>query len=242
MPRLDLSLKQRGDWLAHAFKSITQDHHRELTPLLQRFIPAEGVVIDVGAHAGQFARMFAAIASRGQVFSFEPSPYARSILQAAVTWRAVRNITIVPKGLGDAPGTLELATPIKRRGGLGYGLAHVPAAGESAEGQRRDSIEIITLDTFVSAQGLTRLDFIKVDVEGFEGRVMAGAKAALLRFKPALLLELHSKHLARGGDTAEGVAASLAALGYSAQRLGEAGTLLPAGNLNEPGDFLFTAA
>lgn len=238
---LNLSLKQSGDWFAHAFKSVTQDHHRELVPLLRRFIPEDGTVIDVGAHAGQFARMFAAIARRGQVFSFEPSPYARSILETALRWRAVRNVTVVAKGLGDQPGVLELATPIKRRGGLGYGLAHVAAAGETAEGQRRDAVAIMTLDGFVSEHGLARVDFIKVDVEGFEGRVMAGAEETLRRFRPALLLELHHGHLARGGDTAEGVAAFLAGLGYAAQRLTPEVGLEPPGDWTAPGDFLFTA-
>ena len=120
-------------------------------PLLSQHIPSDAVVIDVGAHAGQFARMFAAIAARGHVFSFEPSPYARSILETALRWRGVRNVTVVAKGLGDAPGVLELATPIKKRGGLGYGLAHVAAAGEQAEGQRRDRIDILTLDRFVAS-------------------------------------------------------------------------------------------
>lgn len=239
MGALHLSLKQRGDWFAHAFKAITQDHHRELTPLLRRHIPEQAVVIDVGAHAGQFARMFAAIADKGHVYSFEPSPYARSILEAAVAWRRVRHITVVPMGLGATPGVLELATPIKQRGGLGYGLAHVPAAGESAEGQRRDRIPITTLDAFAAERPLTRLDFIKVDVEGFEGRVLAGAQASLRRFRPALLLELHDQHLARGGDTAQGVAAGLEALGYRAERLTAEGGLAPVGDWTNPGDFLF---
>jgi FkbM family methyltransferase len=238
---LNLSLKQSGDWFAHAFKSVTQDHHRELVPLLSRHIPGDGAVIDVGAHAGQFARMFAAIARRGHVFSFEPSPYARSILQTALRWRAVSNVTVVAKGLGDKPGVLELATPIKRRGGLGYGLAHVAAAGEDAASQRRDRVEITTLDAFVSEHGLTRVDFIKVDVEGFEGRVLAGAETTLRRFRPALLLELHAGHLARGGDTAEGVADFLAGLGYRGLRVTPEPGLTAPGDWTAPGDFLFTA-
>jgi FkbM family methyltransferase len=241
MATQDLSLKQRGDWFAHAFKSVTQDHHRELTPLLSKYIPADGGVIDVGAHAGQFARMFASLAPRGHVHSFEPSPYARSILETALRWRKVRNVTVVPMGLGDAPGVLELATPIKRRGGLGYGLAHVPAAGESAQGQRRDQVQVTTLDAYVAQANLPRVDFIKVDVEGFEGRVMAGAHGVLSRFKPALLLELHDQHLARGGDTAQGVAETLATQGYAVQRVTAEATLAPPGDWRAPGDFLFVA-
>ena len=78
-------------------------------------------------------------------------------------------------------------------------------------------------------------------MEGFEGRVMAGAQETLKRFKPALLLELHHGHLARGGDTAEGVATSLAALGYQGRRLTPDVTLAPPGDWTAPGDFLFTA-
>src|SRR5690242_6265415 len=91
-------------WLAHLFKAVAKQHHRELVPVFARFIPEDGVVLDVGAHAGQFAKIFARLARKGRVFAFEPGTYARSILRLALYLNRARNVAIVPMGLGEAPG------------------------------------------------------------------------------------------------------------------------------------------
>jgi len=75
--------RQRASWLAHVFKAATQQHHRELRALFAPHIPTDGVIVDVGAHAGQFSKLFAAMAPRGHVFAFEPSAYARSVMEPA---------------------------------------------------------------------------------------------------------------------------------------------------------------
>jgi len=67
MPRPDLTFRQKLTWCAHFFKAATKQHHREMLPLLRRYIGADAVVIDVGAHAGQFAKLFAGLAVRGHV-------------------------------------------------------------------------------------------------------------------------------------------------------------------------------
>ncbi|MET0182761.1 MAG: FkbM family methyltransferase [Caulobacterales bacterium] len=241
MSGLNLTLRQRATWLAHTAKSVTQDHHREMEPMLRQFIPEDGVVIDVGAHAGQMTRMFADLAPRGHVYSFEPATYARSILEIAVKLRRVRNVTILTHALGDNEGQLTLATPLKRKArSMGYGLTHVtdgtmaPAANEFTE-----TVRATTLDTYAVEAGLTRLDFVKVDIEGWEGRFLAGAERTLARFHPALLLELHAEMLKRGGDTPEDILASLTALGYRAMKLPDISQVSP--QYDGPGDYLFVA-
>jgi FkbM family methyltransferase len=121
------TLKQRTGWFAHAFKACTQQHHRELEPVLRPFVPADAVVLDIGAHAGQFSKLFARMAPRGRVHAFEPSPYARSILTRALAWNRIANVEVAPLGLSDTPGEQTLYTPIKPRGGMGFGIAHLGA-------------------------------------------------------------------------------------------------------------------
>lgn len=241
MPSLNLSLRQRADWLAHVWKSATQDHHTELEPLVRAHLPEDGVAIDVGAHAGQFTRMFARLAPRGRVVSFEPSPYALSVLDKALSFRGVRNVSVEPYGLGAEPGEVALATPLKRSGAVGYGLAHVATAEEAAAGQRRDVIRIDTLDAYVARSGLSRMDFVKVDVEGFEGPFLDGAAHSLARFRPALLIELDATRLVRAGDTPQTCVARLEGLGYRGERLTASGGLAPIGDIAAAGDFLFVA-
>ena len=103
-------------WLAHLFKAIAKQHHRAMLPVLRRLIPTDGVVLDVGAHAGQFTKLFAGIARDGPVIAVEPGAYARSILRPALALNRVRNVVTVPVGLSDRSGVSILSVPIKRRG------------------------------------------------------------------------------------------------------------------------------
>ncbi|MDP1630856.1 MAG: FkbM family methyltransferase [Caulobacter sp.] len=210
-----LNLRQRSDWVAHVLKASFQQHHRELTPLFRPLVPEDAVIIDVGAHAGQFARLFAGMAPRGQVWSFEPSAYARSVMEVASMVRRIDNITLLPLGLSDAPGELVLNTPIKKGGGLGFGAAHL---GEDARpGPTFEQVvTLTTLDAFAQEKALTRLDLIKIDIEGWELQALRGGQATLSRFKPALFLEVSDAFLGRAGDSAEALFSWLGDLGYAA--------------------------
>ena len=181
--------------------------------MLRPALPQDGVVLDVGAHAGQFAKLFAGLVPQGRVYAFEPGSYARSILTRVVRWRRLANVEIVASGLGDAPGQARLTMPIKRSGAYGFGLSHLGGA-DRAGPMRTETVEIGTIDAFVRARALRRVDFIKADVEGWEGRMLAGAQETLERFRPALMLELIGSHLARAGDRLETVWGMLERSGY----------------------------
>jgi FkbM family methyltransferase len=223
------------------WKAVTQQHHRELLPLFRRYIPRDGMVIDVGAHAGQFAKLFARCAASGQVYAIEPSAYARSILSTVVRLHRLRNVAVIPVALGAKTGEARLSTPIKASGSHGFGLAHL---GEPEERWRRVSTETVTettLDALAAELKLDRLDFIKADIEGNEMRLLIGARQTIARFRPRLLLELNDAHLARAGDTMADAFALMAELGYGGFVLKTYGRLSPA----EPGaagDFWFLPA
>lgn len=230
-----LTLRQRASWLAHAFKAATQQHHRELTPVFARYIPADGVIVDVGAHAGQFSKLFAGMAPGGHVYAFEPSAYARSVMGPALRFNAITNITIIPMGLARAPGELALHTPIKRQGSLGFGTAHLgPGVGRVHD----QVVTLTTLDAFVAERGLARVDFIKADIEGWELQALLGAERTLRRDRPALYLEVDEALLARAGDGPAALFDWLGDLGYGA--FATPG-LTPAKAYGGAGDYLFIA-
>ena len=208
-------------WLVHLFKACAKQHHRELVASLRPFIPTDGVALDVGGHAGQFAKLFARMAPDGKVYTVEPGIYALSILRPAVRLNRLGNITILPVGLGDAPGQATLHVPIKQSGSIGFGLGHIRrdgAADECRETLDHD-ISLITVDDLIEQEPVTRLDFIKADIEGFELRMVHGARRTLARFRPALMLEVDQRRLARAGDTPADLYAFFADLNYGAYRL-----------------------
>ena len=231
-----ITARQHAAWLAHVFKAVTQQHHRGLIPLFAPFVPKDAVVLDVGAHAGQFAKLFATMAPRGRVFAFEPSAYARSILAPAMAVGGQGRVEIVPVGLSDRPGELVLHTPIKRRGGLGFGVAHLGPSGGGAIVDQ--TVALTTLDAFAEARGLERLDFVKMDIEGWELRALMGGRRTLSRFKPTLYLEIDAAMLARAGDDPPSLFGWLQALGYRAY---STPILAPVETYAGPGDYIFSA-
>ncbi|HWK44963.1 MAG TPA: FkbM family methyltransferase [Stellaceae bacterium] len=209
----DLSARQGLTYAAHLFKAVSRQHHRELLPILRPLIPADAIVLDIGGHAGQFAKLFAGLAPRGRVYSFEPGGYARSILSTVIRFSRLGNVTVVPTGLGDRAGEAVLSVPIKRSGSLGFGLSHL-GGGETGRALRTETVAIDTVDAFINRAGIRRVDFIKADIEGWELRMLTGAAATLARFKPPLLLELTDAHLARAGDSLAATWSFLTGLGY----------------------------
>ena len=213
-----MTLKRRFDFLAHLLKASVRQHHREMIPVFSPHIPAQAVVIDVGAHAGQFSKLFARMAPQGRVYAFEPSAYARSILTRSLAFNSLPHVTVIPMGLSDTAAELVLRTPIKARGGLGFGIAHFGEDGQDTRDTMDQVVPLTTLDTFAEQEGLTRLDFLKADVEGWEVNVLKGGLKTLARFKPALFLEISDVSLARAGAKPTDIWDLLRPLGYRAHK------------------------
>ncbi|HMM13469.1 MAG TPA: FkbM family methyltransferase [Parvibaculum sp.] len=219
MPKsiMDLTIRQRMTWAAHLFKAVAYQYHRPLARSLRSLIPRDGVVVDVGAHAGQFAKLFAGMAPAGRVYAFEPGAYALSILKHSIRWRS--NVTVVPFGLSDAEGTEVLQLPIKASGSLSFGLAHISA--DATEPAKSHRIRLTTLDRFAENERLKQLDFIKVDIEGWEAHFLSGASKTLSRFRPPILMEVRGDALARAGAEPGWIFDSILPLGYSVFRTDE---------------------
>jgi FkbM family methyltransferase len=225
-------------FVAHLWKAVTQQHHRELLPILSGCVPRDGVVLDVGAHAGQFTKLFARLAVDGRVYAIEPGSYARAILRAAIGARQLGNVAIVPVALGAENRLERLNIPLKGNSAVGFGLSHF---GPPETRWSRVATELVaqtTIDELAASLALDRLDFIKADIEGGELRMLEGARASLERFRPRLFLELTDAHLVRAGDTLADAFAFLAERGYSAFTIDEHGSFVPVGAPRD-GDFWF---
>ncbi len=236
---LSLSLRQRLGWVAHVFKAATQNHHPELERLFAPMIAQDATIADVGAHAGQFSKLFARLAPEGRVFAFEPAPYARAVLAPALKWNRFERVTVEPYGLSDAPGHFTLSTPLKRgHAEVGYGLAHL-GTDDDPRPMRTETIEVRTLDSFAAANKLTRLDFLKADVEGWEARMLIGGRNTLAALKPVLFLEIVQSSLARANSKPQDIFTLLAPLGYSARKLTADATLTAVDGFDGDSDYLF---
>jgi len=228
-------------FVAHLWKAVTQQHHRALLPALARCIPRDGVVLDIGAHAGQFTKLFAGLAADGRVYAVEPGSYARAILRAAIWARRLGNVAVLPVALGAEPGLETLNLPVKASGAVGFGLSHFGGAEARWPRVATELVAQTTVDILAASLRLDRLDFVKADIEGGEMRMLEGACRTIERFRPRILLELTDTHLARAGDTLATAFAWLAARGYRAFVLDELGAF-EAVAAPRDGDFWFLPA
>jgi FkbM family methyltransferase len=233
--------RMSGSFLAHLLKASTQQHHRALAPTITRLVPPSGVVFDIGAHAGQYTKLFARAARRGRVYAFEPASYARSILRTVVWLHRLSNVAVLPVALGSESGLATLTIPVKASGSFGFGLSHLGPPSGRWRAVAAETVAVTTLDRAVAELGVDRLDFIKADIEGWELRLLHGAERTLERFRPHLLLELAGPALARAGDRLDEAFAFLTARGYHAFRLLAETGLAPVAAPAD-GDFWFIAA
>ncbi|GHU99163.1 hypothetical protein FACS1894159_02770 [Bacteroidia bacterium] len=140
-------------------------------------------VIDAGSWIGDFA---AYVSARGATaYAFEPTPGLYDMLCRTAKMNAEKNrpgsIVPVRKGLGDRNATVNFSVCDPKSNGEGNSFL-------PREGRDTIAVETTTIDDFVRERGLSRVDFIKADIEGYERNMLAGARDTLRRFAPRLAL------------------------------------------------------
>jgi FkbM family methyltransferase len=177
--------------------------------LMVRHVPAGSVAYDIGANIGIHTLLLSRLVGlEGQVYAFEPVPelYARLCENVSLNpgLPAARPVQLA---LGDRSGTAAFYTG--HHAGAGHLAASGPDTGE------RILVSTSVLDEFVYRDHHPPPGFIKIDVEGAEGSVLAGAEQVLSNARPILMVDLHSPVQ----DLAVGQ--SLTRAGYVAFRTGD---------------------
>jgi FkbM family methyltransferase len=179
-----------------------------------KLLQPDDLVLDIGANIGAHTLHLArAVGPRGRVLAFEPTDYAFGKLRA--------NLSLNPQLIGrvEAHQLMLLDRSEAPPPALYSSWPLSPASGDVHEGhlgrlQSTAGAQGMTLDEFVENHGLTRLDLIKLDVDGFECRVLRGAENTLKRFKPAMIMELSPYVLEEQGDSLHGLVMLLASHDY----------------------------
>jgi FkbM family methyltransferase len=181
---------------------------------ISHFVRPGSVCFDVGANIGVYSSVLAGISGDpANIHSFEPVEHVRRKLIANARLNGFGNIHVNPFALGSSPGTLVMHQIREGhfRGGTSTFVNKeiVTRLGQSQFESRE--VEIRTLDQYVGASDLSRVDFIKIDVEGFELEVLKGAIETLSKHKPTMILEYdEDRHSPEAGTMRE----VLSSIGY----------------------------
>lgn len=204
--QFELDLHNWNDWEVY-FRA----HPKGLEKLFQLCNPQD-VVIDVGSNIGfVLMNMAQRIGSEGKVYGFEPSAKTFAKLQRNLSLNHFNNIMVTQAALGHVMGEAE--TYAVRSSNLGMNKIRL-APNESMPG----TVPIFTLDSFCDAEQLTRVDLIKIDVEGYEQNVLAGSLNVLRKFKPLLFIELSCQNLSDQNSSPEKIVQLLHAEGYTVKK------------------------
>ena len=167
---------------------------------------AGAVVLDVGANIGLHSLRAARLHEVGQVFAFEPGRATFAMLERNIARnRLAEKIRAYPLAVSARAGRADFhfcaddayssLTPDNRR----------PV-------QQTYAVTVTSLDEWCAAEAIDRIDLIKIDVEGGEADVIAGALAVLTRHRPELIVEIFQGD--RRGFSAVGLIDKICALGY----------------------------
>ena len=154
-------------------------------------------LVDVGANIGMITLVGArSVGPSGRVYSIEPQPEAFGRLENHITRNHLQQVTALQLGLSDEPGALRLATLAGHTGMSTFaslGAAQQQAVSGSYEARVERGDEVLA-----GAPAAAPM-VIKIDVEGFEIRVLRGLRQTLRRHRPAVITELVPDHLRRAG-------------------------------------------
>src|SRR3974390_116251 len=170
---------------------------------LSRWLKPGMTAIDIGANLGVYALPIARLVGpHGRVFAYEPGSEAHRLLEQSRDINAASNLEIFDLALSDG----------ERDGRLLVGAScELNALGD---GGAAEPVHITSLDIENSKRGWPPPDFIKIDAEGEEERILVGGRDFFARHSPLIMFEIKA-----GAVINENLRAAFPALGYQLFRL-----------------------
>jgi FkbM family methyltransferase len=172
-----------GDYL----REMGDEFEPETVTLLRLLCGQEARILDVGANIGMTALAFAQISPQGQVVAVEPVSKTFQYLRQNLLGAGVRNVRIFNFALGSSEGSVLMqGHPSNFACSFIADNYTIPAGDHFSQ-----RVPIKRLDDIFPDLSLDGLDFLKIDVEGFELEVLAGAQEVLKRYQPIVFLEMN---------------------------------------------------
>lgn len=184
-------------------------HGRERYDRLNLSVIAElvapgDVCLDIGANIGVYACVMSRLSGSSEnVHAFEPAEHIRQKLTRNARLNGFQQMHINHFGLGEENTRLNFfeVREGRVRGGISTFVRNENIDAMGTDDLIEKEAEVRTLDSYVDEAELSTIKLAKIDVEGFEISVLRGAKGALRRFRPFVLMEFDE--IRHAGDAKE---------------------------------------
>lgn len=158
-------------------------HEPKTTEFIKKYVKKNMVCLDVGANIGYYSTLFSnLIGNEGKIISIEPSPINFQYLKQNLELQNLKNFILLNIACGDSNKQVDF---------------HLNQSGNKSKivsDENSDniiSIEVKTLDELSKDLKLEQIDFLKIDVEGYEWEFINGSKKTIEKFKPTIQIEFH---------------------------------------------------
>jgi FkbM family methyltransferase len=157
--------------------TIEFDGWNEETKIIKKFIKKGDTVIDLGANIGRYTLLFRSlVGENGKVIAFEPDITNFNLLKKTIIANNFENVTIFQKAVGNINSRVKMSVSEE------IGSQQISNSGSVV-------VDCVKVDDYVSSA-----DFVKIDTEGYEIKVLEGMPN-LLRQKITMMVELNVKLL-----------------------------------------------
>jgi FkbM family methyltransferase len=209
-------------------------HQKAEIVFLKSILKNDMVFVDMGANQGEFSIVLASLLTEGKVISFEPIEAIRQDLEVNIRLNNLKNIIVCPCGVSDTEGAVPIYTSedLERQQSLHEGLGTLFQT--EYRSKLVETIALRRFDDVFAETGLTRLDAIKIDIEGAELFALKGSENTIKQYKPRyILVELNQETSKAAGYNVSDVVSFIEKLGYKWYELSKHGKLIPARSSEE---------
>lgn len=148
-------------------------YERDDLAFLKNYIQKDWICLDIGANVGFYTlNLSKLVGEKGRIYAIEPSPSNYEILQKNVRLNDLDNVFSANIALSSQDGEFTFSTSPDRNSGWGR-------LGKWKAAKSEVVVETKTLDNFVQEQGVSEIDFLKIDIEGHELEFLKGAEKTL---------------------------------------------------------------
>lgn len=184
-------------------------------------------IIDIGCNIGcVLMNMTSRIGPGGRAYGFEPNPITYKKLVSNLKLNTFPNITVTQAALGNMEGLVEPVNIVEDN--LGRSIVKV-----TTNNKHDVTSPIFTLDSFCDRIKLSRLNIVKIDVEGYEQNVILGGLKTIEKFRPTLFIEISYENLTQQDSSPFEIIKLINQFGYSFVRANDNMVITPEYNFDK---------
>ena len=221
-----LKILHRSFYILYDLKLLRKNKSFKFHYLVKNIINDGDIVLDIGANLGYFSKTFSNLTPKGKVVCIEPLPQYYQILNYFLSKR--NNVETHNVALGKESGEVTMVLP-KSNGMIRTGLPYISKNTEQSE-YPTQKVKIVHPTSLMT--GLSKIDYIKCDVEGYEWIIFQELEEILKEYKPIVQIEISE-------ENKENMLKLFTNLDYVQFGIKNFKFIQESGKQEEPGDYLF---